>query len=99
MKVFKVERANIAFKAVLSSGDEIELVFYEPNLNQIQKMSEAKGVSENLEAMKEVLSANVKGERALEFASDLYEHGNVESFFESLNHELKEVREKKRKNS
>ncbi len=99
MKVFKVERANIAFKAVLSSGEEIELIFFEPNMNQIQKMSEAKGVSENLEALTEVLSANVKGERALEFVEDLYEHGNVESFFESLNVELNKERERKRKNS
>ena len=98
MKVFKVERANIAFRAVLSSGEEIELIFFEPNMNQIQKMSEAKGVSENLEALTEVLSANVKGERALEFVEDLYEHGNVESFFESLNVELNKE-ERKRKNS
>lgn len=99
MKVFKVERANIAFRAVLSSGEEIELIFFEPNMNQIQKMSEAKGVSENLEALTEVLSANVKGERALEFVEDLYEHGNVESFFENLNVELNKERERKRKNS
>ncbi|WP_305862510.1 hypothetical protein [Helicobacter cholecystus] len=99
MKVFKVERANIAFKAVLSNGEETLLNYFEPNMNQIAKMSEAKGVSENLGAMKEVLKENIKGERALEFIEDLYESGNVESFFESFNAELNKEREKKRKNS
>lgn len=99
MKVFKVERANIDFKAVLSNLEEIELTYFEPNMNQIAKMSEAKGVSENLEVMKEVLKENIKGERALEFVDDLYESGNVESFFESLNTELNKERERKRKNS
>ncbi|ANV98555.1 hypothetical protein BBW65_06995 [Helicobacter enhydrae] len=99
MKVFKVERVNIAFRAVLSNGEERELLFFEPNMNQIQKMSGAKGVSENLEAMREVLGANVKGEGALEFIEDLYENGNVESFFENLNHAINSEREKKRKNS
>lgn len=99
MKVFKVERASIDFKAVLSNLEEIELTYFEPNMNQIAKMSEAKGVSENLEVMKEVLKENIKGERALEFVDDLYESGNVESFFESLNAELNKERERKRKNS
>lgn len=99
MKVFKVERASIDFKAVLSNLEEIELTYFEPNMNQISKMSEAKGVSENLEVMKEVLKENIKGERALEFVDDLYESGNVESFFESLNAELNKERERKRKNS
>ncbi|HIY43579.1 hypothetical protein [uncultured Helicobacter sp.] len=99
MKVFKVERASIDFKAVLSNLEEIELTYFEPNMNQIAKMSEAKGVSENLEVMKEVLKENIKGERALLFVDDLYESGNVESFFESLNAELNKERERKRKNS
>lgn len=99
MKVFKVERASIDFKAVLSNLEEIELTYFEPNMNQITKMSEAKGVSENLEVMKEALKENIKGERALEFVDDLYESGNVESFFESLNAELNKERERKRKNS
>ena len=68
-------------------------------MNQIAKISEAKGVGENLEAMREVLLANIKGEMALEFVEDLYENGNVESFFENLNTELNKIREDKRKNS
>lgn len=99
MKVFKVERAYIPFKAVLSNFEEIELVYFEPNMNQIAKMGEARGVSENLGAMKEVLQQNLKGERACEFIEDLYAEGNVEFFFESLNAELAKIREDKRKNS
>ena len=99
MKVFKVERVSIPFKAVLSNNKEALLDFFEPNMNQIAKISEAKGVGENLEAMREVLLANIKGEMALEFIEDLYENGNVESFFENLNAELNKIREDKRKNS
>ena len=99
MKVFKVERVSIPFKAVLSNNKEALLDFFEPNMNQIAKISASKGVGENLEAMREVLLANIKGEMALEFIEDLYENGNVESFFENLNTELNKIREDKRKNS
>lgn len=97
--VFTVARASVGFEAVLSSGEKTELIYFEPNFNQLATLTESAGVKESLEATLGLLEGNLEGEKKEEFISDLKNNGNVQDFFEAINEALSEAKKEKRKNS
>lgn len=93
--VFKVERPQFAFKAELSNGKSVELVYLAPNARQLSTLQK-KG--ESIEIIEKQLRESLVGDDKNAFVDDLLENGSVADFLNAMTSQLNNERKAKTKN-
>lgn len=96
--VFKVNRAEIGFKAHLSNGEMVDLRLLETNARQLNELMGDKNEKNDIELSIKHLRENLIGDKKEDFISDLLENGSLDNFYTSMSDRFRTIKEKKRKN-